>query len=78
VSGIQILEPRSTDDEASAIVDALANLQTWCVMQSRASNPRDALAAADLVQRTRCLIIERCKKPTPTTVAAERGGRDDE
>lgn len=55
----EVLAPRATDDEASAILDELSRLQTWCVMQA----PRPgASAAADLVQRTRILIIERCRR----------------
>lgn len=55
-----ITPPRSTDDEASALLDELSRLQTWCIMQAR--HDAGATAAADLVQRTRILIIERCKR----------------
>lgn len=70
-----ILEPRSTDDEASAILDELSRLQSWCVMQHQTPG---AMQAADLVQRTRILIIERCKRPSLLArEAAERGGEGD-
>jgi hypothetical protein len=59
---VDILSPRSTDDEASQLLDELSRLQTWCVMQAR--HDPNASSAADLVQRTRILIIERCKRPT--------------
>lgn len=65
-----VLEPRSTDDEASAILDELSRLQTWCIMQAR--REPGASAAADLVQRTRILIIERCKRPSALTAEAIR------
>lgn len=55
----EIIAPRSTDDEASAILDELSRLQTWLVLNGRVAG---AMAAADLVQRTRVLIIERCKR----------------
>jgi len=58
--GVTVLPPRSTDDEASALLDDLSKLQTWCIMQ--ASRDRNAAGAADLVQRTRVFIIERCKR----------------
>ena len=57
---LEIMAPRCTDEEASSILDELSRLQAWCVMQMR--HDRGATAAADLVQRTRILIIERCKK----------------
>lgn len=57
----EIIPPRSTDDEASAILDELNKLQSWLVLNGRIAG---AIAAADLVQRTRILIIERCKRRT--------------
>lgn len=71
LGSISVLPPRSTDDEASLILDELSKLQIWCVLQ--ASNDRHAIAAADLVQRTRILIIQRCKRPAPA--ALDREGR---
>lgn len=59
-SRVTVLPPRSTDDEASALLDELSRLQTWCIMQAR--HDPHATGAADLVQRTRVFIIERCKK----------------
>lgn len=56
----EILAARSTDAEAAALLSELAKLQMWCVMQAR--HDPGAIAAADLVQRTRILIIERCKR----------------
>lgn len=55
-----VLPPRSTDDEASKLLDELARLQSWCVLMAR--HDPNAVQAADLVQRTRVLIIERCKR----------------
>ncbi|MEH3121152.1 MAG: hypothetical protein PGN16_04095 [Sphingomonas phyllosphaerae] len=56
---VTVFPPRSTDDEASGIVDELSRLQHWCVLQYATPG---AMQAADLVQRTRILIIERCKR----------------
>lgn len=56
----EILAPRSTDDEASAILDELSRLQSWCALMAR--HDYSGIQAADLVQRTRILIIERCKR----------------
>jgi len=55
-----VFPPRCTDDEASAVLDELAKLQHLMVMN--AQRGREWMAAADLVQRTRILIIERCKR----------------
>lgn len=60
MSGAEILPPRSTDDEASALLDELSHLQTWCALMAR--HDPSGTGAADLVQRTRILIIERCKR----------------
>lgn len=49
------------DPEVSSLLAELNHLQTWCVLLSRTEGSR-AISAADLVQRTRILIIERCKK----------------
>lgn len=57
-----VMAPRSTDDEASGILDELSKLQSLMVMQCRRGP--EWMAAADLVQRTRILIIERCKRPS--------------
>lgn len=59
----EVLQPRSTDDEASYILDELSRLQHWCTLLMCRQVP-GAQGAADLVQRTRILIIERCKKPS--------------
>lgn len=59
VTEVTVFPPRSTDDEASAILDELSQLQSWCVLQYATPG---AVQAADLVQRTRILIIERCKR----------------
>lgn len=56
---------RSIDDEASAILDQLSRLQHLMVMQM--GRGPEWIAAADLVQRTRVLIIERCKRPSVLT-----------
>ena len=56
----EILAARSTDDEASAILAELSKLQTLLTLQMRYGPVW--IAAADLVQRTRILIIERCKR----------------
>jgi hypothetical protein len=58
---VTVLPPRSIDDDASALLDELSRLQSWCVMQLPTPG---AMQAADLVQRTRILIIERCKRPS--------------
>jgi hypothetical protein len=65
-----VLAARSTDAEVSAILDELSRLQTWCIMQAH----RDPLAvsAADLVQRTRILVIERCSKAPLQRAQGER------
>lgn len=55
---VTVFPPRSTDDEASGILDELSRLQSWCVMQAR--HDPVGFGAADLVQRTRILIVERC------------------
>jgi hypothetical protein len=57
----QVLRGRGCDDEVAGIMEELSRLQTWmtiltCQMRSDAT-PR---AAIDLIQRTRCLIVERC------------------
>ena len=70
----EIMEARSTDDEASASLDELSRLQTWCVMQMRYD--QGAMAAADLVQRTRIVIIERCKKPSLATSRSQHEGAE--
>lgn len=57
-----ILQPRSTDDVASALLDELDRLQT--LMTLNMSRGREWVAAGDLVQRTRIFIIERCKRDT--------------
>lgn len=54
----QVFPPRSVDAEAAAILDELSKLQSWCILQPTRGN----IASADLVQRTRILIIERCKR----------------
>jgi hypothetical protein len=56
----EVLPPRSTDDEASKLLDELSRLQSWCVLMAR--HDPHAVQAADLVQRTRILIVERCKR----------------
>ncbi len=56
-----ILPPRSTDDEASALLDELDKLQTWSTLLM-CRQVEGARAAYDLIQRTRILIIERCKR----------------
>ena len=55
----EILPPRSVDPETAALLDELSNLQSWCVMMTRKDS--GGLPAADLVQRTRIHLIERCK-----------------
>lgn len=55
-----ILPSRTTDDEVSALLDELSRLQAWCVTQAHV-DPK-GIAAASLVQRTRVLLIERCKR----------------
>jgi hypothetical protein len=55
-----IFPPRSTDAEVSALLDDLGRLQTWCTLLMCRQVP-GAIDAADLVQRTRILIIERCR-----------------
>jgi hypothetical protein len=67
------LPPRSTDDEASELLDQLSRLQTWCILQAR--HDRGASAAADLVQLTRVFIIERCKRPTSARAQAQEADR---
>lgn len=57
-----VMPGRSTDDEASALLDELTRLQSLMVMQCQRGP--EWISAADLVQRTRVLIIERCKKPS--------------
>lgn len=57
---VDILQPRACDDEASALLDELSKLQTLLTLQMR--HGPVWIAAADLVQRTRILIIERCKR----------------
>jgi len=68
---VTVLEPRSTDDEASALLDELDKLQTLMALQMH----RGAVwvAAGDLIQRTRILIIERCKRSIPTPARPEVG-----
>jgi hypothetical protein len=56
----EIMPPRSTDDEASAILDELSKLQTLLTLQMHEGPVW--ISAAGLVQRTRVLIIERCKR----------------
>lgn len=69
--GATILSARSTDDEASALLDELSDLQTMMVMMMR-QGP-EWIAAADLVQRTRVLIIERCKRVS--TIRKHQAGK---
>lgn len=47
----------ATDHEVAGIMDELSRLQTWCVMMSRKDS--GGIPAADLIQRTRVLIVER-------------------
>jgi hypothetical protein len=54
----QILQSRGCDPEVAAIMDDLSKLQTLLTLQMR--HGPVWIAAADLVQRTRCLIVERC------------------
>lgn len=56
----EVFAARSTDDEASALLDELAKLQHMMVMNMQRGP--EWIAASDLVQRTRVLIIERCKR----------------
>ena len=65
-----VMPPRCTDDEASAILDELSKLQGLMVMQCQRGP--EWMAAADLVQRTRVLIIERCKRPSNFDVRFDR------
>ena len=58
----EVFAARCTDDEASALLDELSKLQHMMVMNM--SRGREWVAASDLVQRTRILIIQRCKRPT--------------
>ena len=53
-----ILPPRRCDDEVAGIMDELSKLQTLLTLQMRQGPVW--IAAADLVQRTRVLIVERC------------------
>lgn len=60
---IEVFPPRSTDDEASALLDELSGLQTWVTLLSGRGIPKVA-EAIDLIQRTRIFIIERAgRKP---------------
>ena len=43
-------------ENADEILVALSNLQAWCCLMSRKDS--GSLSAADLIQRTRILIIE--------------------
>lgn len=61
VGEVQILQPRSVDPETAALLDELSDLQTWCVMMMRKDS--GGMPAADLIQRTRIHLIERCKLP---------------
>lgn len=45
------------DAEVAAIMSELSDLQTWCVMMMRKDS--GGMPAAELVQRTRVLIVER-------------------
>lgn len=65
---IDVMAPRTTDDEASALLDELSKLQLWCLLQK----DEDAIGAADLIQRTRILVIERCKRGRAITITGEK------
>lgn len=52
-----IMPKGAPDDEIATIMAELSRLQTWCILM--ASKDSGGVRAADLVQRTRCLIVER-------------------
>ena len=62
---MDVLPPRNCDPEVAGIMDELDRLQHWLVMQGANSQGRVAMSAAELVQRTRCLIVERCFNSKP-------------
>jgi hypothetical protein len=59
-----VFPPRNCDPEVAAIMDELSKLQTMLTLQMRQGPVW--MAAADLVQRTRVLIVERCFRPQMT------------
>lgn len=61
------------DAEVQGIMEELDRLQTWTVLLTARSNPvPGAREAMDLIQRTRCLIVERLY---PNATPHSTGGR---
>ncbi len=54
---VKMIPGGAPDKEVAALMGELSRLQTWCVMMSRKDS--GGMPAADLVQRTRVLIVER-------------------
>lgn len=64
-----VLPPAPCDAEVSAMMTELSHLQTFLTLHGASFGPeaRNFIAAADLVQRTRILIVERCFRKSATT-----------
>ena len=65
------MDREQPDQEVAAIMHDLSRMQTWTVMLATRQTP-GASEAMDLVQRTRCLIVERLypsRQPSPDTIA---------
>lgn len=54
---VKIIPGGAPDEEVANLMAELSRLQTWCVMMMRKDS--GGMPAADLVQRTRVLIVER-------------------
>ncbi|WBO23908.1 hypothetical protein [Sphingomonas abietis] len=67
MGNVTVLPPRNCDPEVAQIMDELSKLQTWLVLQGARQGGQLEMSAADLIQRTRCLIVERCFNPTEET-----------
>jgi hypothetical protein len=68
------------DTEVAELMHDLSRMQTWAVMLATRQTP-GAREAMDLIQRTRCLIVERLypsnvtARANTSTLEREGGGR---
>jgi len=68
-------DTRKALEEVSGILEELSNLQTWCVLMARKDS--GGLPAADLIQRTRILIIEMRRASVPAAILKTKERPDD-
>ena len=63
---------REVDQETQHLMTRLSNLQQWCVLMTRKDS--GGLPAADLIQETRCFIVERLYPRAIAALAAKGTG----